>query len=667
MRSRLLVLHVLIVSLSLILLIRLWDVQVRHGDDYARAAAEDHVRQVVVPQVRGEILDDRGRPLVRNRTVLAVTVDHVALTRRHDGGRAVLKRLAAVLDVPAARLTELVRLCTAGVGRPCWPGSPYQPIPVATDVSTRAALQIAERPELFPGVSAEPVPVREHPNGELAAHALGYVAPSGEGDPASGIGLAGREGLEAWYDADLRGRPGRREVVVDTTGQVVRTVSETAPGAGHDLVTSIDAKVQGVAEQALRRAIEGAREQRLPADSGAAVVMDVRDGRVVALASYPGYDPNVWSEGISSREYRELRGRLQPKAIQGQWAPGSTWKVTSAAAAVRAGYGLNRIYGCPGSFQVGARAFRNFRGIGLGSMPLSRALTASCDTIFYRFAYEMWLKDGGTKPVRRPKDPMQKMAAAFGFGKRTGIDLPGEAAGRLPSRSWKRAFWKETKGQACRTAKLAKSAYVRAIARETCRDGYTWWAGDAANFSIGQGDVLVTPLQLARAYAALANGGRLYTPRVGKAVVRADGSVVRRIKPKLTGRLPVPDRVLAYIRAALAEVPKSGTAAGAFAGFPLDRLPVAGKTGTAEAYGKKDTSWFASFAPAGRPRYAVVVVVSQGGTGAGAAAPAVREIWSGMYGLEGKKAALGEKSALDGKAARGEKAKLGGRSTEAAP
>ncbi|MEV4890750.1 penicillin-binding protein 2 [Nonomuraea sp. NPDC055795] len=622
------------------MLIRLWDVQVRHGDDYARAAAEDHVRQVVVPQVRGGILDDRGRPLVRNRTRLAVTVDHVALTRRRDGGRAVLDRLASVLGVPAARLAEQVRLCTAGVRPPCWPGSPYQPIPVAGEVSTRAALQIAERPELFPGVSADPVPVREHPRGELAAHTLGYVAPSGGGDPASGIGLSGQEGLEARYDADLSGRPGRREVVVDTTGQVVRTLTETPPVAGHDLVTSIDAEVQEVAERALRRAVEGARGRRLPADAGAAVVMDVRTGRVVALAAHPGYDPDVWSGGISGDAYRELRGRLQPKAIQGQWAPGSTWKITSAAAAVKAGYALDGIYGCPGSFQVGARSFRNYRGIPLGSMPLSRALTASCDTIFYRFAYEMWLKDGGTKPVKRPKDPMQKMAAAFGFGKRTGIDLPGEAAGRLPTRAWKRAFWAQTRKQSCREAKRARSAYVRAIAKESCLDGHRFWAGDAANFSIGQGDVLVTPLQLARAYAALANGGRLFTPRVGKAVVRADGSVVRRIKPKVAGRLPVPGKVLAYIRKALAEVPRSGTAAGAFAGFPLDRLAVAGKTGTAEAYGKKDTSWFASFAPAGKPRYAVVVVVSQGGTGASTAAPAVREIWSGMYGLEGRKAAL---------------------------
>ncbi|WP_327093182.1 penicillin-binding protein 2 [Nonomuraea sp. NBC_01738] len=622
------------------MLIRLWDVQVRHGDSYARAAAEDHVRHVVVPPVRGEILDDRGRPLVRNRTQPSITVDHVALARQLDGGRAVLGRLAGVLGVPAADLARRVRLCTAEVAAPCWPGSPYQPIPVAERVGTRVALQIAERPEAFPGISAEPRPVRDHPLGELAAHTLGYVAPSGEADPVTGVGLAGRDGLEARYDADLRGRAGSREVVVDTTGQVVRTVSEVRPVTGNTLLTSIDAKVQAVAEKALRDAAERAGKKGLPADEGAAVVMDVRTGRVVALAAYPGYDPNVWTGGISRRAYASLRGRLQHRAIQGMWPPGSTWKITSAAAAVKAGYGTGARYDCPGSFMVGARAFRNYGGIAQGTMTLSRALTASCDTIFYRFAYEMWLRDGGTEPVKHPRDPMQRMARAFGFGKATGIDLPGEAAGRLPTRDWKRAYWKGTRTASCTQARKARNAYVRAIAAEQCRQGYMWWAGDAANFSIGQGDVLVTPLQLARAYAALANGGTLWRPTLAKAVLRPGGGTDRVIRPHRDGKVPVPGKALAYIRRALAAVPSSGTAAGAFRGFPLDRLPVAGKTGTAESYGKRDTSWFASFAPADRPRLAVVVVISQGGTGAGAAAPAVRDIWSGIYGLDGRKAAL---------------------------
>jgi penicillin-binding protein 2 len=278
-------------------------------------------------------------------------------------------------------------------------------------------------------------------------------------------------------------------------------------------------------------------------------------------------------------------------------------------------------------------------------MTMHKALVKSCDTIFYRFAEEMWRADGGLHPVANPRDWMQTMARRFGFGVRTGVDLPNESAGRVPDRAWKLARWKSTRESDCAHAKTgypgvadqARAAYLRALAAENCRGGAVWWAGDAANFSIGQGDVLTTPLQLARAYAALANGGTVFSPRIGKAVTRPDGTVVRTITPPVTGRIPVSGQVLDFIRRALAEVPKTGTAAKAFDGFPFSRISVAGKTGTAEAYGKEDTSWFASFAPARNPQYVVVVMVSRAGKGADVAAPAARRIWEGIYGLKDAK------------------------------
>jgi penicillin-binding protein 2 len=677
-RSRLLVVHILVASLFLVLLGRLWQVQILDGDRYLRAAAEDHVRHIVIPAVRGRIVDDRGRPLVRNRTAMVVSVDHIALQRLPESEReALLRRLAKVLGRPYKDVSKRVRLCGPEVGRPCWPGSPYQPIPVADGVPERVALQIVERPEEFPGVTAELQPVREYPEGDRAAHLLGYLAPDdAQGGGPSGTTQIGRDGLEASYEEELRGRPGRREVVVDRAGQPLRTVREEPPVAGATLVTSIDARVQAVVEKALKRAVERARGDGRPADSGAAVVLDARSGRVVAMAGYPTYDPSVWIGGIKRADYKRLTGEthgrpLVPRAIQGQWPPASTWKITSTAAAAEAGYDLRGRYDCAGSYRIGDRSFRNFGGIGYGAMDLHRALVVSCDTIYYRFAYEMWLKDrkaaeraekaakdgkakdGKAKDgekVKGPADPMQRMARAFGFGAPTGVDLPGEAAGRVPDRRWKRDFWELTRKQTCKDAETgypevaktdpSRAAYLKAIAAENCTHGHVWTAGDAANFSIGQGDVLVTPLQLARAYAALANGGKLYTPRVGRALVGTDGEVIRKITAPKPERLPVSGRTLAYIRDALAEVPRSGTAAAAFAGFPFDELAVAGKTGTAEAFGDEDTSWFASFAPADKPRLVVAVVVSKGGTGAEAAAPAAREIWSGIYGLEGKKAAL---------------------------
>ncbi|MFC0862889.1 penicillin-binding protein 2 [Sphaerimonospora cavernae] len=649
-RGRLAVVFTIVTSLMLTLLGRLWYLQMTTGPEYTRAATEARVRTISLPPVRGRILDVHGRPLVTNRTRPQVSVDYMALLHQPDGGRAVLTRLAEALGRPYEEIANRARLCGRDVPRPCWPGSPYEPIIVADDVDARTALSIAERHDEFPGVGTTMRPVRTYPLGTAAAHLLGYVQPASAGATAApgggqGAELVGRDGLEAEYDDVLAGHAGVREVSVDSTGRVTGVLGERDPEPGYDLVTSIDSRIQKLTERALAKTIAKARERGEPADAGAAVVLEARTGRVTALASYPSYDPKVWGGDLTQQDYESLP--LASNAVLGQWPPGSTWKIVSTAAAVKAGRRPSASYDCPGSYQVGGRSFRNFEGAALGPMDLHRALVVSCDTIFYRFAYEMWRRDGGVKPVRRPKDPMQAMAGEFGFGERTGVDLPNEAAGRVPDRAWKKAFWERTKADTCRRAKTGypeesdrrRAAYLKALAADNCRGGGVWWAGDAANFAIGQGDVLVTPLQLARGYAALANGGKLLRPLIGKEVVRPDGTVVRKIKPSVVGKVDVSRKTLRYIRDALADVPRSGTAASAFAGFPFDRLAVAGKTGTAEAYGRRDTSWFASFAPAKDPKYVVVVVVSQGGTGGSTAAPAARDIWEGIYRLPAKASA----------------------------
>lgn len=658
---RLVVLHVLVMSLLLSLGGRLWYLQVMNGAHYRRVAADNRIREVVVPAVRGQILDDAGRPLVRNRTALVVSVDRTVLVKQKDQGRAVLRRLASVLGTPYDQIALKVRLCAPGIQRPCWPGSPYQPIPIDDHVDSRRALQIMERQEDFPGVTAQLEPVRDYPktDGADAAQALGYLQPITQDElnkrkglkvtGFSGVDLIGRDGLEAVYDGDLRGTPGDRRVLVDSQGRVTGIASEQPPIGGGSLVTSIDAKVQGIVNGALQHAITAARHRGDPADSAAGVMMDVKTGRIVAMASYPTYDPAVWTGGISQSEYDSLLSKNQGEPLisrvtQGDFAPGSTFKISSLPAAVKDGYALNGTYPCPSSYMVGSRSFSNFEGESGGDINLHQALVMSCDTIFYKFAYEEWLRDGGNHPGKKPKDPMVKMAKAYGFGKPTGIDLVTESGGRIPDRAWKKEYWDATKKSNCKHAKTgypdvaktdpARAGYLKAIASENCVDGYVFRAGDAANFAVGQGDVLVTPLQLVRAYAAVANGGTLWSPRIGKAVLGPDGRVVRRIDPVNTGKVPVSPKILAYMRSALRDVTKSGTAAGAFGGFPFNKVDVAGKTGTAEVYGKGDTSWFASYAPANKPRYALVVMVTQAHTGATTAAPAAREIWEGMYGLK---------------------------------
>jgi penicillin-binding protein 2 len=662
--QRLVVLHVLVLSLLVILVGRLWNLQVMDGKHYRQVAAENRTRDIVVPAVRGQILDDMGRPLVRNRTALVVSVDRTTMSRQKDGGKTVLTRLAKVLGISYDELSQRVRLCGPTTKRPCWPGSPYQPIPVDNKIEPKKALQIVERQEDFPGVTASVQAVRDYPrpDGAGAVQALGYLQPITQEEldkrkglkvtGFSGVDLIGRDGLEARYDADLRGGPGIRKVNVDSKGRVTGIASELPAQPGGNLVTNLDSKVQGAVENAVQEAVKNVRHDGGKADSAAGVVMDVRTGRVVALASYPSYDLNIWTGGISQNEYDGLLGKgkgepLISRATQGQFAPGSTFKISSLAAAVGDGYSLRGTYDCPGSYDVGSRAFHNFEGQGHGSMNLHTAIVVSCDTIFYRFAYEEWQRDGAVHPVKNPKDPMVKMARAYGFGARTGIDLPSESPGRIPDRGWKQSYWNATKKSDCKHAKTGypgeppdREGYLKAIAKENCAEGYMWRAGDAANFSVGQGDVLVTPLQLARAYAAVANGGTLVTPRLARAVVRPDGTVVRRIDPPAGPKLPVSREVLTYLRDALGKVPSEGTARGAFAGFDFKKVAIAGKTGTAEVYGKKDTAWFASYAPADSPRLVTVVMVSQAGTGGQYSAPAVRQIWEAIFGLKGKPAAL---------------------------
>lgn len=702
-RLRLVVLQVLVLSLMVTLVGRLWYLQVLASENYKAAAAENGTREIVTPAARGMILDARGRPLARNRTALVVSISRTALLRQPDGGRALVAKVARVIGEPAQTVWDKTRLCGSEGAPPaprCFNGSPYQPIPVTDEASTQMALQIMERREDFPGVTAELTAVREYPQplGANAAHELGYLGPVTDEElaerakAASGSAqrvtaaarrsetvlqrtdLIGRSGLERQYDAELRGRPGVKVLSVDQQGGVSGVVSETDPTPGNYLVTTIDADVQAAAERQLKAAIMRARNTgdinkgyaKLKADSGAVVVLDVNTGGIVAMASWPTYDPNVWVGGISSKDYKAISSRKndypnQSRAYQGEFAPASTFKAVTLPAAVRAGYSLDASYDCPSSYSVGGAPKRNYESQAYGVISMLRAIQVSCDTVFYKFAYETWLKMGGLTVKKGVKDPFTEMAKGFGLGQRTGLDLPGEADGRIADRAWKRAYWKATRDFYCAKAKTGypdvartdprRAAYLLQLSKENCVDGYAYRGGDAANFAIGQGDTTVTPLQLARVYAAVANGGTLVTPHLGKAVMTPTGELVRRIEPGPAGKVPVRKATLDWLRNALRTVTESGTGYGPFfrAGFPLQKLPVATKTGTGEVYGKQTTSWFASFAPANKPQYAVVMMVSQGGTGSGISGPSVAELYKTLFGIDGSRVDLARASPPGGR------------------
>jgi penicillin-binding protein 2 len=660
-RRRLVVLYVVVASLLITLGGRLWYIQVMNGTSYVKLASANQTRTIIVPAVRGKILDDVGNALVTNRTALVVSVDMMTLSQRPDGGASVLRRLAPLLGMPYKLLQEKVRLCGPTVSQPCWAGSPYQPIPVDENVSDQVALQLMEEQSQFPGVSAQTQGVINYPqpHGALPAQVLGYLQPITAQEikqrhlPVtgfSGVDLVGQAGLEEQYDSQLRGSAGTQIVSVNAAGDVTGTAGGKAAQSGDNLITSINSQIQADAQQALATAINKARSQGNNANQGAAVVMTTT-GRIVAMASYPNYNPSVWTNGISQSEFNALFGPSGGEPVmnwttQGQYAPGSTWKVTSTAAAVADGYSLNGTYSCPASVNIGGHTYINDGQPSLGQMSLSEALIQSCDTVYYNLGYQMWQRDHpGANVVTSPNAPVQKMqqmALDWGFGKPTGIDLPGEATGTVPTREWLYYFWKDnahTGQNWCKYGK-ANGSYVQQIEYQDCRDGNVWEPGQAAIAAIGQGYDAVTPLQLTNAYVALANGGTLYSPRIGEALVNPAGKVVQKISPPVASHLPGSSSTLAYIRNALQGVVTQGTAAGAFSGFPLNKVCVAGKTGTAEVMGNKATSVFASFAPCSHPQYVVVVMIPDSGYGADASAPAARQIWDGIYGFEGHKAAV---------------------------
>jgi penicillin-binding protein 2 len=664
-RLRLFVLQVLVLSLLATLLGRLWYLQVLDGEGYAEAASANRVREVVTPAPRGEIYDAAGKQLVRNRTALVVSVNRALLQREPDRGKAVLARLGKVLGAKPELLAKQITPCGGGVVDPCWRGSPYQPVPVqeydARDPKAlRKVLAVQEHREDFPGVTAEFAAVRDYPSSDRrrAAHVLGYLGPISQPETSlpqyadvQPTALIGRAGVEATYERELRGRDGVQELLVDHVGTVTGTQSETAPRPGDKLVLSLHAGVQAVAEQALESAILTARTRPYyrggitVADSGSIVVMEAKTGRVVALASYPSYDPTSFTGGISSKDYAALTDEANGQALlfratQGGYAPASTFKAVSALATVAAGQTtFDTVTDCPGSYApLGGK--KNFEGRSQGALTLRTAIVKSCDTNFYKFAYDAWLRDGGNRPVAEPKDPMITMATKFGLGRKTGIDLPGESKGLIPTRAWRKEYWEGLKEDFCKGAKNpAFDEQRRRRNAEACVDGYKFNGGQAANFSIGQGETLLTPLQLASVYATIANGGKVLRPTVGRALLSPDGRTVREISPTLRGKVPVDPAVLAQLRDALRGVTSEpgGTARGAFAGLPLT---VAGKTGTGQVDDKQDTAWFASFAPAEDPQLVVVGLISQGGTGGSTAAPMVRKVYEGIWGLGGRPAVL---------------------------
>ncbi|MBW8825734.1 MAG: penicillin-binding protein 2 [Acidobacteria bacterium] len=626
-RLRLLIVGVVGLSLFAALLARLWYLQVLTAPQFKLQAKQNQVRVVKVAAPRGRILDRNGVVLVDNRASNVVAVDRSRLTA--DERAPLLERLSRVLHIPDVELSRRLDDVTV---------SPYTPVPLAEDVPEPTMVTLRERQEDFPGVVARTVAVREYPHGSLAAHVLGYVGEVNDTDMADNQGeyqlgdQIGKAGVERTYEKELRGAAGEERIEVDAKGTPIRTLSRRGPVQGSDLVLSLDINVQARAEASLSQGLAAARGRPfekdkglLVADAGAVVVLDAKEGSVVAMASYPTFDLPGLANGVSKAEAAKLFSPSSGapfinRAIQGQYAPGSTWKLVTADAAMRTGLvSPNYTYNDTGSFEikecVGTSCIRHNAGSrAFGRVDFRRALTVSSDVYFYNLGSMFWQR---RKSGHFGETPIQESAAALGFGRKTGVPLQGESEGRVPT--------PETRAELHRTKpKLYPTG--------------GWFEGDNVNLAIGQGELGVTPIQLANAYATYANGGTRFSPNIALRVQRQDGTVVRDIAPRvLPDSLALSPQVRQPIMAGLAGVVSDpdGTAFNAFASFPLRSYGIAGKTGTAQAKPKQDTALFVGYGPTSDPRYAVAVVMEQSGFGASAAAPVARRVFSAIAGVDG--------------------------------
>ncbi len=600
---------------------RLWFLQVLAAGQFRDQAKQNAVRLVDIPAQRGRILDDNGNLLVKNRVSLVVTVNKQAAGSHLEEE---LYQLSKLLDVPAAELAARVEDRRYYV---------YQPVPVEADVGKRIDFYIAEHQKELPGVAVVAEPVRVYPEGSLAAHVLGYLGQINSDQlkdpvfagyrPGDEVGVTG---VESEYERFLRGTEGVVKYRVNSAGQNLGQIGEQPPVPGQDVVLTIDTEAQRIAEESLNLGLQYAHGiydsgtgRDFQANGGAVVVMDPATGAIKALASAPSFDPSVFVRSMSSGEYERRFGAakgypLLDRAIQGLYPPGSTYKPFVLLSALRRGIvSTTDYYPCPPSWAVPEdplhEVFHNWTTANLGSITLARSLYDSCDTVFYPIGYEYWRRY--YPPTDPPVEQIQRDLQAFGFGQPTSVDLPFEQEGRVPDAAWKAAVHKR---------------YPKSFP-----DGQ-WFPGDFINMSIGQGDTLVTPLQLAAGYSAIQNGGRACVPHVFLRAQEADGHVLHSWHPRCH-RIPFLQAQIEYVRQALTQVPLQGTAASAFVGFPFSQVQVAGKTGTAQVFGQQDYSWFAAMTQAQGKQYVVVALVEQGGHGSTTAAPIVRRVIEGLYGL----------------------------------
>lgn len=591
----------LVLLACLVLVGRLWMVQVVHGREFAARAEANAIRIVPTTAPRGVIYDRNGTPLVTNKAGFTISV--IPEQMRPDRADETIRFLSRVLGVDEAKIRRDIAASSA---------TPFYPVRVKRNADVREVTVISEKLLDLPGVVVEKQPVRDYPYGEVGAQMFGYLGQISDEElrlwhdrgykPGD---VVGKTGLERQFETYLRGIDGGRQVEVNAVNKPVRVLGTVDPVPGDDLVLTIDTKVQLAAEKALDEAL--AQMQRAGyrrARSGAVVALDPRTGAILAMVSKPEYDPNEFVGGVSVDYWNELVSNqarpFQNRVLQAALPPGSTFKAVTAAAALEEGKvtkdeiihdnGYDPIYPQKKDWTLAW-------GFILGDVNIIKAIQMSSDVFFYEMGRRVGI------------DRLSQWARRFGLEQPTGLDLfPGEVRGIVPDREWKRRYFRR-------------------------QDDKIWYPIETLDVAIGQGALQVTPLQLADVYAAIANGGPVYKPYLVQRIQGPDGKTLQSFTPVKLRDVPISPQTEAVLKEGLAMVTTKGTGSTAFRGFPLE---AAGKTGTAELYenSKENHAWFAGFAPLEAPEIVVVALVENAGEGGQAAAPIARKVMDAYFGFD---------------------------------
>lgn len=579
--ARSVIFGIIISSFFFILLLRLFYLQIIAGTHYRKISENNRTRIIFTPSPRGDIFDRKGKILVTNHPAFTLTF----IPALSSGSRSLLEmapKLAKMLNLDPDEL--LNQLETAEL-------YPFQSVRIKTNLSRDEAFYISEYSLDFPGFNIQVEPIRDYLYNDLASHLIGYIGEiskeeleNPEREDYKPGDFIGKTGVERFYDAYLRGTDGGTSVEVSASGKQTRILSKVDPVRGNDIVLTIDLNLQRIAEEVFA------------GYQGSVIIMDPRTGDILALVSKPSFNPNFFLSPVDKRQiYYLLTSSKRPlfnRSIQAQYAPGSIFKIITAIAALQEEVvNPQDKFLCTGSYTMETynRVFNCWKKEGHGNINLINALAQSCDVYFYQLGLRLGM---GNLP---------KYSKEFGLGKLTGIDLPGEKAGIIPDRAWKKRVLHEG-----------------------------WWDGDTLNMAIGQGYLWVTPLQMVNIVSTVANEGTLFYPRVVKRIISPEGVVVQEFEPEVNKRISLRPETWRMVKKGMIETVARGTGQAAYS----RKLSIAGKTGTAQNPQGEDHAWFVGFCPADKPELAFVVFVEHGGHGGVVSAPIIKEILTRYYGLE---------------------------------